>query len=391
MNRIKKLLNDYKFYIFAIISTLFWVFLSHYRYAKHLSLDSMNAEVLLFNYSYGFIPRALIGHIYFLLGGTNDIKQVLCFLIVMHIVLSLCIIALWMLILRKVPDFRYKRVTSFFVLFGLIASFSGRANLGRSDQLLIVIAFLSIVFLIYDKYLFLLPILAIIGSCTHEGFTFLYANVLLVGLLYKYATTNKFKYLISFFFTFLCVCIFFLYFAFVGNHNELAYNTISELSKEMMGYGYYEEFLSAEFLGVNLFKHELVARPRAFFEFGLWILFLYPFVKRVVGYVISLCKTKEFEHLLMAMGILTLLPEYLLKLDFGRWTMALLIYLVLITLLALSSDDKIVEVLITPIFNNWVDKEKLHGKIGYCITSPFAAQAMCEATLLIFAYVTKLI
>ncbi len=384
MNKLYLNIIKNKYWVLALISAFFWIIWSHYF---SISLDSMNAEVVLFNYTYGLIPRAFIGHIYYMLGGTNSFHQVLTFLIIEHIILTFIIIGCWYFIIKKAPRFKHKKIVAFIVPFSIIASFTSRANLGRSDEVLIAIAMLSTVILITDKFLFLLPVLAIIGELTHEGFTFLYANVLLAGLAYRFLTTKKKKYAICFAASFIMISIWFLYFAFIGNHNETAYYNIGNKAYEMMGRSFYKNFLDAEFLGVNLFKEELKARPRAFIELGFYIIIMYPFVEKVIRYIVALLKSQKMHLIILGLGWLTLLPEYLLKLDFGRWTMALLIYLILVTLIALSyNDEDVLSLFEKNILDNWGTGTLSYTKIGFLITNPFGAQAVCEATLALYKF-----
>ena len=374
--------KEIKFAIAAIVAAVIWVVASGQNV---MSLDLMNGELLMFNYSYGFIPRAFVGQIYAFTNLSYTYEDFRLFCIAIHVLLSITMLCLWLLILKKVKHTKRVNWISFLVLLGIIASFSSPANLGRSDEWLIVIALLSTVILIYEKGLFLLPFLAGWGVIIHEGYTFLYANVLLAGLAYKYFKTNKKKYLVLAIISFIVVSVLFLYFAFIGNHNEMAYQALSTQAKEVIGDYYYDEVFQAELLGVNLFVKELKYHPRACIELALWVLIMLPFVKRVVRYVKGLWQTKNYAYMVMVLGGITTLPEYILKIDYGRWTMALLIYYLLITFIAIGSGDKLVLHKFEGIMiNSWNKSELTWAKYGYLFTNPFGAQAVCSGTYLLY-------
>ena len=315
-----------------LISAFVWCYISFFEYGRLSVMDSMNCEVYLFNYSYGFIPRAVMGSLYSIFFKDYTIDNILIFSLVIHIICALIIIGCIHLLFKKCEQFRGKNMCEYCLSLLLVSAFSNRANFGRNDEILLTLSLLAIMLIVYEKFEWVAIPISALGVCVHEGYVFLYVNVILVLFLYKAYTRKSIKYLIYCITTLVFVSILFLYFMKIGNINEIAFNDISQKSLALMGKGYYEEFLRAELLGEDLFLHELSYRPYCFTELGFFIILSFPIVEILYTYIKKIFKNKTIVCFIFLSGLITLIPEYLLRLDFGRWTIALIFYLATMTI-----------------------------------------------------------
>ena len=97
----------------------------------------------------------------------------------------------------------------------------------------------------------------------------------------------------------------------------------------------HDELLRAELLGVDLHDEELKYRLSNVIELIIFLVFFSPYIIFVGKALIRTIK-KQTEHsrkliyVAVVLGPLTLLPDYIFKVDYGRWTFAVVTYFLLI-------------------------------------------------------------
>ena len=111
------------------------------------------------------------------------------------------------------------------------------------------------------------------------------------------------------------------------------------------------DLIRAEILGIDLTEEERKYRHCNVEEIIAWIVLMCPYIFIVARTFISLIKKQKMfwnkmKYLALGIGSLTMLPDFLFKVDFGRWTYAVVCYymLVFIVMIALRDKDFIEEV-----------------------------------------------
>lgn len=83
-------------------------------------------------------------------------------------------------------------------------------------------------------------------------------------------------------------------------------------------------------------------------EYPLFLLFMMPYIwigVRLFGGFIKEAKTKvdKWKYTFVVIGALTIVPNYILKIDYARWTMSIVTYYVVMLLSLLAMQDEVIE------------------------------------------------
>lgn len=413
--------RDRKFFTFLIIlvGILFIYNLSN-------RVNSYNATILAFSYSYGFISRGLIGTIY---EGLNKIlpfnlytySSVNTFVLIITIIFCIVFLLFIHYILKKVysyedeirinktKDYSHWKAIWYLVIFFTmisISTFSEYYNFGRVDLYLCMITMLSIVLIVEEKFEWLLVPLAGIGVMIHEGYVFMYLNVMVLMLIYKLcvniSTKNKsaiIKYGIILGLVLLVSGTLFSYFMFFShNVKDGAYEEIVELAKSIThNHKYHEDLVRAEILGVNLGEEEMEYRLQNVVELAVFIVMMIPFIIIAIRFfkkVLSKCKDKvsKVKYFLVIIGSIATLPLFILKIDYGRWCYAVLAYYCFVIMAMMAMKDEIVltswDETILEVSQNWIFGKMLFAYLMIMI--PFTDLAISKVTYMIYSYPEKI-
>ncbi len=356
MNSIDK--RHIKFVVFIL---LFSVVLFAYNFESAVS--GYNATLLGLTYENGILPRAFIGTIYGLLNHilpfdlyTYGCVKIFVFLITVCFILFFTI-SLIFFIKKTQEDLReYIEYVMVFITIFLVGTFTSFYNYGRLDLYMVMLSILAALLVVFEKCEWLLIPISVVGVLIHEGYVFMYYNVILILLLYKiiknYQSNNKKalkKYIIILAISVVLVCVVFSYYTFVYDGNIRAYDDSVRIAKLLSYNGeYHEEVIRAEVLGENLFEEEWRAYHIGnFVETAFFVVLFLPFIIIAFSFFRKLfkkCNSKieKAKYVFIAIGALTTLPLFILKVDFGRWILAVLVYysLVVIALLAMN-DEKV--------------------------------------------------
>ncbi len=320
-------------------------------------VNSYNATILALNYSYGFVSRGLMGTVYALLDvilpfDLMNYQAVLLFCQIATGIFFLFLIAFSFLLFRRVESDLESGmgllVAYLFML--LIPSFSCLANFGRVDIYLIMVSLLAVLLLVYEKAEFLVAPLAFLGVCIHQGYVFMYLNLILVLLLYKILSKDGKKrgyYMAIFLVTFLGASALFLYFEFVSHGmGEAVYDEIVSVAEALsLGGEYHEDLLLHEVLGVDLSEKEWNYHKRNFVELGFFILLFLPYILAAFQCMKGIFRevtdrVERIRYFFVAAGGLTMLPNFILKCDYGRWIIAVIVYYLVISMALLAMGDE---------------------------------------------------
>lgn len=350
----------------AFMITLIGLSFGAFMYAYDMKMENYNSTILAFSYKYGFISRGMIGTLYqgldkLLPWNIMEYEATVNVTLVVTLLFFVFILCFVRYCVGKAKGVDFKNLVTIVVIvtMAIVTTFSHKRNFGRIDMFMLLIAIICAWLIIAERALVLVPILCVIGVMIHQGFMFMYANVVLVLLVYKALTRlqdnqgcrnagSARKYSLLFIFTFLLVSIFFLYFELFSHGNGQAFveeikTNASNLSR---GGKYHETLIDHEILGLDVAEKEWAMHIETWIEIPFFLILASPFI--IIA--INLCKRllaacgdniDRAKYIIIMAGPLTLLPLYIAKVDYGRWDFALLMYCGFVTLALLAMNDEI--------------------------------------------------
>lgn len=227
--------------------------------------------------------------------------------------------------------------------------FVGQYNFGRSDMYCVIVSLLAVMLIITQKVEWLVIPLAALGVMVHQGYVFMYANVILVLLLYRFfrgSKKDKIKYGILFLSTFLVISILFLYFELFSHADgETIYGDIVHTAKAICKDGWYHiDVIDKEILGIDLTEREIIFHKYNIVQFPIFLLLMFPHIILVYRFFTQIIqkttnKVEKYQYILISVGALTMLPDLLLKVDYGRWMFAIIFYYLVVILVLMSMND----------------------------------------------------
>lgn len=339
--------------IFALIC--FALFITYYGQ----EVRRYNTTILAFNYSYGFISRGLLGTLYL---GLNELlpydilnyESVVNITLIATSVIVFVLFLLAILILSKI-EMKYQTNIQYIILFFsmfFVPMFYSFRNMGRPDVYMMFFTFLGLILLISEKFEWLLLPLAILSVMVHQGYVFMFYNIFMYLLVYKafHNTGRKRqKYIAILATSFLSVSALFLYFNFFSHINgEEIYNEIVALATKLGNEGeVFDILVNHEILGIDPWEEEWPQHIYNFIELPIFCLFMSPYILlgvRLFKSIILAAETRAEKYLYAFLPIcsLTMLPSYLLKIDYGRWLFAGIAYFSLVILGLCALGDTLV-------------------------------------------------
>lgn len=323
-------------------------------------VNKINATMLAFSYKYGFISRGFIGSVYQLLDKIlpgNQMKYAA--------VMQYTMVITWMFYALMFFFFyqcyrAYQRqdkslvqnLMIFLVIFA-VPTFCAQWNFGRLDVYLVMLSMIGAVLILKERAEWLVVLLAAVCVMIHQGYVFMYANIVLVLFFYK-ALSNEGKkskkYWRLFLSTFAVVSVLFLWFEFFSHVNgEAIYEDIVAVAESLCEEGkYHSDVIDHEILGVDLSKREWTYHLQNFLQLPFFLILFSPYLVLGTRYfrnVVRQAKTAKdkFKYLAVAVGAATLLPDFILKVDYGRWVLAFICYYVVVVLVLLALGDEIMQ------------------------------------------------
>lgn len=384
-------------FIFSLVFFAFLCFLKDFG----SNMSHYNSTLYSFSYKYGFISRGFIGSCYHFLNRIIPIDlmtydSLYAFSIIATIVLLIVIFIFYYYCLSKCSSNNLHNVRMLIVFFSVFtfSNFWTPENLGRIDIYFIIILFVSVILIIEDKCAWLVIPLVGICMCIHQGFTFTNANLILVLLFFKAMTSKeqsvRKKYLVYFLLTFAVVSILFLFFEFFSHISDTSIveeliSTSKNLSKS--GNDYNETILNHEILGQGVFEDEIQYHIINLRELPFFLIVFCPYIIISIMFFKRLLKGEKGRNLLgylaVVLGALTLLPEMILKVDYGRYAYYVFFYYILVTIsLVIMNDNKTIRTIeeVKGIINNKISFAKI--LIVYpLIFMPFSDWFISDITL----------
>lgn len=321
-------------------------------------VNSYNSSIFALSYKYGFISRGLSGTIFRLVNKVLpfDIMSYNGVLRYSQVVTALFMILVWLFcfyIIYKSNEnnYRHIQIVSVLLVVFSIPFFSNSFNFGRVDIYLVATAVLCVLILLWRKMEWLIVPLSCFAVMFHQAYVFMFFNVTLVILIYRFIESDKkgrIKYLVLFILSFVGASALFLYLNFFAHTTDISiYNNVVEdavtLSKE--DEGYHKALLQHEVLGIDPTTSEWEHHLKNFIEFPIFALIMLPYIILVVRVFVNTIKNApqkidKFKYVVLAIGVLTILPNLILKVDYGRWMFSIIVYYILTFAFLIATRDK---------------------------------------------------
>ncbi len=346
-----------KYFILFLLLVSFVMFAFNYDGG----VSGYNATLLGLTYANGILPRAFVGSIYYLMNGilpfdlyTYGNVQIFTFIATTLFIIFWCLLAYYFIKKTGRDYASYLEYIIVFVTLFVIGSFTSFFNYGRLDMYIAALTILATLILVSNKCEWLVISISIVCVLIHEGYVFMYYNVILVIVLYKLIRAHinndkrlRTKYIIIFVISLICVSLLFGYYTFIYNGNEGAYESTLNLAKHLTyNEDYHKEVIRAEVLGENLFKEEWSRYHIGnIIELVFFLILFLPFLiiqGKVIGRLIKTADNRlnKWQYIIFAIGSATTLPLFILKVDFGRWILSVIVYYCLVMIALIAMNDK---------------------------------------------------
>lgn len=328
------------------------------RYSRSY-MSTYNTTLFALNYDYGFISRGLMGTLYNFLDGLlpwemHNYIAVWNFNGLFTVVYFLMLFWFYKVCLDRCHPQDVRNMQHLIVFLSIFAfpMFMTSINFGRLDLYLFILMLLCVILILKEKYEWLIVLIGILCTCIHQGFVFTNANTILVLLLYKMLftkeTKNQRKYITIFVLFFLSISALFLYFEFFSHVNgELIVDEVKAAAKALSKSGktYNPSIIMHEVLGQDVTEFEAEYHIDNMQDFPVFCVLFAPYIWYGFRFFIDLIRQKNasakqrFVYLAFLLGGATMIPQFLLKVDYGRYMFNLIFYYVSLLIIALALQD----------------------------------------------------
>lgn len=344
---------------------LYWVFMllfscgMFFRFYDGM-VNKINTTMFAFTYEYGFVSRGLVGTVFrffnwFLPGDWMNYVGVVRFTQIFTAIYYLLLFAFFYLCLQKSDEVKKNvQCLEFLFAFFAIPMFATEYNFGRLDLYMTIVSLIAVMLLVRERFEWLVIPLAVIGVMVHQGYVFMFANVILVLLLYKALNTEgkkKRKYYTLFIITFIAVSILFLWFELFSHMKGMdIYNSVVATAKSLSrsGEDIHWDVVDKEILGIDLTAREVSYHRHNYAEFPIFVVLMLPYI--IIGFRCLLNiikraqdKKRKISYWIVLLGAGTILPDMILKVDYGRWMFSIIFYYFVIVLALIACGDAIVK------------------------------------------------
>lgn len=343
--------EDYGFFLALLAFLVFCWF----RYFER-SMEFYNTTLFALSYRYGFISRGLAGTFWEILDRLLPFSLMSYRAVyVFHIGVTIIFEAVMYLFCVRCylgTDKKQRKMMccliSFLVIFAF-PMFLSEEMFGRLDVYLYILVMIGVLCLMKEKQEWLVIPIALVCICIHQGFVFMNANILLVLLLYKaIARPEKCrKYLVLFTVFFIIAAGFFCYFEFFSHANgtEIADEIITNaklLSED--GNSYNETIVRHEILGEDVFQDELKYHMYNYRDFPVFLVLFSPYLAIGLYFFRNLIRNSRgrdiWKYLIVFAGAAAVLPQMVLKVDYGRYMFFTLFYYITVIMVMLVMGDE---------------------------------------------------
>ena len=336
-----------------------------------------NSTILAFSYKYGFISRGLAGTIYqwidsILPVNMIDYAMVLRFTLIVTLAFYVLFFAFCYQCMKRCQEEylgRFLYLILFYAVF-VVSMFAYKRNFGRLDLYLMALTVIGTMCLIAKKAEWLIVPLSMISVMYHQGYVFMFYNILLALLAYRLLSEKEKKARIYYGDILLVSLIgcsaLFLWFEFFSHTDGVRYvdeiiANAKAMTKPFNGMTYHDTLIDHEILGIDLSDVEYPYRVMNWIEIPFFIAIISPYIVLAVKLFRRILaraqgKTERLKYGFLAIAAGTLLPLFLMKCDYARWVFALISYYCMIFLALVAMGDRIVAEELTGIFTEIKEK-----------------------------------
>lgn len=336
-----------------------------------------NSTILAFSYKYGFISRGLAGTIYqwidsILQVNMIDYAMVLRFTLIVTLAFYVLFFAFCYQCMKRCQEEylgRFLYLILFYAVF-VVSMFAYKRNFGRLDLYLMALTVIGTMCLIAKKAEWLIVPLSMISVMYHQGYVFMFYNILLALLVYRLLSEKEKKARIYYGVVLLVSLIgcsaLFLWFEFFSHTDGVRYvdeiiANAKAMTKPFNGMTYHDTLIDHEILGIDLSDVEYPYRVMNWIEIPFFIAIISPYIVLAVKLFRRILaraqgKTERLKYGFLAIAAGTLLPLFLMKCDYARWVFALISYYCMIFLALVAMGDRIVAEELTGIFTEIKEK-----------------------------------
>ena len=336
-----------------------------------------NSTILAFSYKYGFISRGLAGTIYqwidsILPVNMIDYAMVLRFTLIVTLAFYVLFFAFCYQCMKRCQEEylgRFLYLILFYAVF-VVSMFAYKRNFGRLDLYLMALTVIGTMCLIAKKAEWLIVPLSMISVMYHQGYVFMFYNILLALLVYRLLSEKEKKARIYYGIILLVSLIgcsaLFLWFEFFSHTDGVRYvdeiiANAKAMTKPFNGMTYHDTLIDHEILGIDLSDVEYPYRVMNWIEIPFFIAIISPYIVLAVKLFRRILaraqgKTERLKYGFLAIAAGTLLPLFLMKCDYARWVFALISYYCMIFLALVAMEDQIVAEELTGIFTEIKEK-----------------------------------
>lgn len=341
--------------IFFLVVLAFFAIICVFEFFEH-GLIPQSTTVFAFSYKYGFISRGLMGTIWLVLDkiipvNLMSFKAIYLFTKIMTVVWYAVLFCFYYVCL-KFCNIKDERNTRYLICLLSVFSFPmfvTEENFGRLDLYLMILTVFACILIIKEQFEWLIVPIVAICMIMHHGYVFMYLNIILVLFFYKILMREqkRKKYIVLFTSTFLIASALFLYFEFFSHPegNNIA-DEIIALAKALSqdGKSYSTSMVDHEILGLDVYDDEWYCHMVNRYEIPLALFFYSPYLVIGLHFFRGLFRKKNakeiWAYLGVALGVLTLLPQMILKVDYGRYLFAAFFYYIAMILCLIAMKDE---------------------------------------------------
>lgn len=341
------------------------------------NIDNYNTTILALNYTYGFTSRGLIGTVFLLLDRLLPFTLMnawgsLRFYQLSTVVFLLILFAFAYFILNRVKGVNHQETVAYLLIplfICVVTSFANEFNFGRIDMYMIALSVLGAMLIVTKKAEWLVIVFSALGVMIHQGYVMMYFNIILVLLFYQFCSTEekkeKIRYGAIFLISLVLASVLFLYFELFSHAENGAqiYDNVAAIAANLAAdHTYHETLLAHEILGVDLSGVEHSMHMKNLAEIILFILCILPYLLFALRLFRNIYKRADrvgdkLKYLAIFLGSATMLPDFLIKVDYGRWVLAVVVYYFVIFACIITMDEVVaneVETLMTDVKQKYI-------------------------------------
>lgn len=313
-----------------------------------------NTVILTFSYRYGFIQRGFLGTIIDFLSELIPISPHRVMLLFQYTTMLIYYVAIAMILLWSIYEWNNKKkvfhiIAISYVMGSGYTTWFSKKLFGHSDVWLIILTIIAL-FAIWKNVYEVSIFISIIGMLIHQAYFFMYLNVILLALAFKYVINEakRKRVAVNFLLVVLSCIALFIYFQFFSHvKSGINYEYVRNRSLEIFGALYFDvweleikNYLFGEKSPLAFTYGIQNVGKYAIFEFVL----LFPifielgfYWKTIVWHTKD--KVRKFFYQVVPFGIITTLPLFVMHSDYGRWMHAVYFYEIVAVWLVNLVDD----------------------------------------------------